>query len=458
MNLHRLRARQDRINRKEFPLKCEEHNKKLSFDKKIKSCKTEIKSLKNKISLEFRQTTITKDVLNEYIFHIISLVFNRNYLPKEREMIEESRQIINLLQKYQDEKSNLLLNDKEMFEDKVMKLMEEEDKREKDLINFGFEKIDFGIKYFNKVKDDFFLNNGNKVDIRGLSDKFEKLKEENRKLNLDFKLIKISYEKMLQMYNKEMKEYLKLKKLTEEIDNKLFTTRLISTGNRYDIFNNSRTKKIKLNIDIKNPTFSTSHTINQEKKCLSHQNLNNKKIINAKLTLNYNTNSNLNKYLKKKKNLTIKTDIDCIRKKSIKRVFSANSLINKNVLNTNEAKKEINLKNVIDYLKQKNIENNKFIKKMGLLISDELKTLIWVKNFISKLINEIRYDIDDIKYYLSNDENNKYLHNELQKNEKLLFFCVYFYDNCIKGNNKTNYFIGYMNNYDKKSEFKKENK
>ena len=445
MNLHRLRERQDRINRKEFPLKCEEHNKKLSFDKKIKSCKTEIKSLKNKISLEFRQTTITKDVLNEYIFHIISLVFNKNYLPKEREMIEESRQIINLLQKYQDEKSNLLLNDKEMFEDKVMKLMEEEDKREKDLINFGFEKIDFGIKYFNKVKDDFFLNNGNKVDIRGLSDKFEKLKEENRKLNLDFKLIKISYEKMLQMYNKEMKEYLKLKKLTEEIDNKLFTTRIISTGNRYEIFNNSRTKKIKLNIDIKNPTFSTSHTINQEKKCLSHQNLNNKKIINAKLTLNYNTNRYLNKYLKKKKNLTIKTDIDCIRKKSIKRVFSANSLINKNVLNTNEAKKEINLKNVIDYLKQKNIENNKFIKKMGLLISDELKTLIWVKNFISKLINEIRYDIDDIKYYLSNDKDNKDLQNQLHQNEKLLFFCVYFYDNCIKGNNKTKYYFDYMN-------------
>ena len=50
MNLHKLKERQDRINRKEFPLKCEEHNIKLEYDKKIKSCKTEIKSIKTKIS------------------------------------------------------------------------------------------------------------------------------------------------------------------------------------------------------------------------------------------------------------------------------------------------------------------------------------------------------------------------------------------------------------------------
>ena len=39
MLLQRLKERQDRINRKEFPFKCEEHNLKLFYDKKIKSLK-----------------------------------------------------------------------------------------------------------------------------------------------------------------------------------------------------------------------------------------------------------------------------------------------------------------------------------------------------------------------------------------------------------------------------------
>ena len=164
----------------------------------------------------------------------------------------------------------------------------------------------------------------------------------------------------------------------------------------------------------------------------------------------------LNKNFKKKKYLTIKTDNDFNTKKPIKRIFSANSLTNKNIIqNRNKTNEEIYLKNVIDYLKQRNFEKNKYIKKLRLSISDELKTLIWVKNFISKLINELRYDIDDIKYYISNDENNKQLQKELRHNEKLLFFCVYFYDNCINGSYKTKYYINNIHNKDIKEEFKK---
>ena len=124
MNLHKLKERQDRINRKEFPLKCEEHNIKLEYDKKIKSCKTEIKSIKTKISEEYRKTTVIKDNLNEYVFHIISLLFNKNNYPKEKEVIITSRNINDTLQKYQDYKNKLLLDDKEMFEDRMFKLIE----------------------------------------------------------------------------------------------------------------------------------------------------------------------------------------------------------------------------------------------------------------------------------------------------------------------------------------------
>ena len=451
MLLQRLKERQDRINRKEFPFKCEEHNLKLFYDKKIKACKTEKRLIKNKISEEYKITTITKDLLNEYVAHILSLIFNKNNYPKEKDAIRISRNIIDLLQKYQDEKAKLFIEEKEKIEEIMAVSIEKEDKREIDMIESGFQRIDSNIKYFNKLKDDFFNKDAKNVSIRQLSDKFSKLVEENRKVKLDFKMVKITYEKILKIYKKEIDNYIKLKKHFENLSGDLFTTRIISTGNRFDIFNsinNISSKTVNLNINIKNPTYSTSSTINQEKKCLSQQNFIKKKIINKKLALNKN--------FKKKKYLTIKTDNDFNTKKPIKRIFSANSLTNKNIIqNRNKTNEEIYLKNVIDYLKQRNFEKNKYIKKLRLSISDELKTLIWVKNFISKLINELRYDIDDIKYYISNDENNKQLQKELRHNEKLLFFCIYFYDNCINGSYKTKYYINNIHNKDIKEEFKK---
>ena len=61
MNLHKLRERQARINRLEFPLKCEEHNIKLKYNKNIKKLKTEINSIKPKLAEEYKLTSITKD-------------------------------------------------------------------------------------------------------------------------------------------------------------------------------------------------------------------------------------------------------------------------------------------------------------------------------------------------------------------------------------------------------------
>ena len=109
------------------------------------------------------------------------------------------------------------------------------------MINNGFKKIDYCIKNFNKLEDDFFDKNKNKERVRDLNNKFAKLNDENQKIKGDFKFIKIFYEKMMKMYNKN--NYIKLLKLfktnnkSNEDNNKLFTTRLISKGNCYDIFN-----------------------------------------------------------------------------------------------------------------------------------------------------------------------------------------------------------------------------
>ena len=456
MNLHKLRERQARINRLEFPLKCEEHSIKLKYDKKIQKLKTEINSINSKLAEEYKITSITKDNLNDYVFHIFSLFFNKRNHPIEKEIILQSRQIIDAIQNYQEIKNELVLKEKEKMEDQTQILMEKENKRENDMIKEGFKKIDFCIKNFNKIKDDFFDKNKNKESVRDLSNKFAKLIDENQKLKWDFKFVKIIYEKMMKMYNKEMNNYIKLLRLynnnkSNENNNKLFATRLISNGNCYDIFNSDytqkeNTKNQNLKLTIKTTTYSTSNTINADKKCLSQENLNQNK--NKKPNLFFkNKNKYRNKYFSKKKFLTIKTDNNSLKPKQLlKRIFSANSLTNKNIFNSINKNEEIYLKKIIDFMQQKNAEKNKIIRKIRLNISDEIKMSIWVKNFISKLINEIRNDIDDIKYYLTNDANNEDLNKELNKNEKILFFCVYFYDNCIKGSNNTKYFFDNIQN------------
>ena len=458
MNLRKLKEKQARINRFEFPLKCEEHNIKLEYDKKIKELKSEINLIKSKLEEEYRQTILIKDTLNEYVFHIISLFFNKKNQPSEKQIIIQSRKIIDSIQNYQEIKNELILKEKEKMEDQFKILFEQEKKREQDMIDEEFKKAVFWINKFDKLKDDFYNKNAKKESVTDLSNKYGKLLKENQILKWDFNFVKLIYEKMLNMYNKEMNKYKKLLSLYNKSNinntdekNKLFTTRLISNGNCYDIFNNDNNKKentkyrnIKLNIQTS--TYSTSNSINKDKKCLSQENFHQKKIIKYNLSLNENKRYR-NKYSLKKNILTIKTDNDLFKsKKPLKRIFSANSLTNKNIPKTKKLNEEKYLKHVINFMKQKNLEKTKDIRKMRLLISDELKMLIWVKNFISKLINEIRNDIDDIKYYLKNDKNNEELLNKLHKNEKLLFFCVYFYDNCMKGRNNAKYFIDNIHN------------
>ena len=459
MNLHKLRERQARINRLEFPLKCEEHNIKLEYDKKIKVLKSKINSIKSKLSEEYRLTALIKDSLNDYVFHILSYLFNKRNHPKEKSIIIQSRKIIEAIQNYQIIKNELIIKEKEKIEEQFKALFEQEKKREQDMLNDEFKKLVFIINYFNKLKDDFFDKSNIQKNVRDLSSKFGKLFEENQKLKWDFNFIKIIYEEMLKIYNKEMNKFKKLLSLYDDSvinnssdkNNKLFATRLISNGNCYDIFNNDNNKKENtkyrnLKLSIQTSTYSTSNTINIDKKCLSQENFHQKKIKRPNLTLNHNKKY-YNKYSSKKNFLTIKTDNELIKpKKPLKRIFSANLLTNKNIPESNILNDKIYLKKLIDFMKQKNLEKNESIRKVRALISDELKMLIWVKNFISKLINEIRNDIDDIKYYLTNDRNNTQLINELHKNEKLLFFCVYFYDNCIKGSNNTKYFIDNIHN------------
>ena len=219
MNRHRLKERQDRINRMEFPIKCQEYNLKRFYNKKIKSLKAEIKKINEKKVFEFEKFNKIKYTLNEYVFHILTLLYTKNNNPVEKEQIIESRKIIDKLNNYQDEKDRLLLNDKEILEDEVLNYYEKEDKREVDMMTSNFEKIDFGINWFNKLKDDFFLENASEETVSDLSSRFGKLINLNKKLKLDYKFNKMIYEKMLQVYNKEMNKHKKLLILEMKLNN-----------------------------------------------------------------------------------------------------------------------------------------------------------------------------------------------------------------------------------------------
>ena len=186
MNLHKLRERQARINRLEFPLKCEEHNIKLEYDKKIKVLKSQINSIKSKLSEEYRLTALIKDSLNDYVFHILSYLFNKRNHPKEKSIIIQSRKIIEAIQNYQIIKNELIIKEKEKIEEQFKALFEQEKKREQDMLNDEFKKLVFIINYFNKLKDDFFNKNDIQKNVRDLSSKFGKLLEENQKLKWDF--------------------------------------------------------------------------------------------------------------------------------------------------------------------------------------------------------------------------------------------------------------------------------
>ena len=81
------------------------------------------------------------------------------------------------------------------MEEQIQILTEKENKRENDMINNGFKKIDYCIKNFNKLEDDFFDKNKNKERVRDLNNKFAKLNDKNQKLKWDFKFIKIFIKK-----------------------------------------------------------------------------------------------------------------------------------------------------------------------------------------------------------------------------------------------------------------------
>ena len=448
--------------------------------------------------------------LDEYISHINHKIFNRNLYPKERDVLEMFDTNYNLIKGYQEIRKNLLINDKEMLEEKTADLMKKEEERENKKLNFVYDEGQYNFDIYNQYKDDFYEI---KKKIRKPMDDFEKFRNENRYLRMELEIIKDLHNKLKDIYKNEKNNYEKYikiienedegyeeinssekeekkhleqkieiekdnlnsiedynKNVTKRIKNSFLKSRNISIRNYYDIFNCNYYKNNN-NDDNKNKKDIYS-SINHFSKDLSTQNSNNVKSNTNTMDMKYYSNKQkLIKRTAKLKKLALQksfsltktlgkkpvthTTFSSLQSKSSKsirtnaktklknpRLFSSyynSPKIFKNNLNIVDFNNEdlnikVYLNKIIGFLKENIDIKRDNINILNKLVSDELKTYIFVKYFITKLIQDFKKDIQEGK----NNPKINIDNEELKENEKLLFFCTYFYDNCLYGysNNK----------------------
>lgn len=503
MILHKLKKRNDLKNKLEYPLKIQEHELALSFQKKKKECKQNIKSLINETFHEIKKSYYTKIHLDEYIYHINDKIYNKNLHPKEKNVLENYATNYNLIRGYQDIRKSLLLNDKDMFEEKAADLMKKEEERENKQLDFVYDEAQYNFDAYYKYKDDFIET---KKKIRKPMDDFEIYKNENRYLRMELEIIKDFHNKLKDIYKNEKKKYEKhikgkdyedegceeIKDLEKEeneeekhieikkgnlnstedfsknvkkrIKNSFLKSRNILIRNYYDIFN---CNYYNSNINKNNKDVYSS--LNHFSKDLSTQNSNNVKSITKTMDMNYYNNKHkLRKRTAKLKKLSLKqsfsltktlgkkpqthTTFSSLQSKSSKsifkdktnkqrksRIFSSyyrsprNVKNNLNIIeyNNEDFNIKVYLNKIINFLKENIDIKRDNINILNKLVSDELKTYIYVKYFITKLIQDFRNDMQETNNNIKTKKDNE----ELKENEKLLFFCTYFYDNCLYGYN-----------------------
>jgi hypothetical protein len=154
------------------------------------------------------------------------------------------------------------------------------------------------------------------------------------------------------------------------------------------------------------------------------------------LGINPNTHTTFSSF-QSKSSKSIISDKTTKQKKS--RIFSSYYSSPKNVknnlniidYNNEDFNIKVYLNKIIDFLKEKIQIKNDYINILNKLVTDEIKIYLYVKYFITKLIQDFRNDIQETNDNINAKKDNE----ELKENEKLLFFCTYFYDNCLYGYN-----------------------
>lgn len=453
----------------------------------------------------------------EYIYNIDNRIFNSNLHPIENNILENLNQYYDLIKDFQECKGRLMIEGKEKLEEKVSNIFKKEEKRENKSLKNVTEEIMHGFDIYDKLKNEF-LESKNNYD--NSVHQFDNLIKEKRYLKSELELIKSLNLKLKKMLKEQKKIYQKLKLMESEEKeikdlNKTNEDNKNKIGNEPNIKRNKSIKNTKNNFLNNNKNYKTNYYN------LFSYNKNNKKQYNQRLILKNVSKYNNKSYTIKKHffsydSKTTKNNIKSQKTKLI-RNLSTNKISNVNnlVIQTNFANSPIstlikktmhksatttslfsaenkfhNRKNfgsnkkakikddnnnykdndekkylmaIVDYIKAQTEIKNDCVTMINTFISDEIQTMMWVKDFFAKLIRDLRYDIYDINMTINYNSkinvDNKDLEIELKKNEKLLNISSFIYDNCLKGNNKTNYILNESkNNKNQNKLFVTENK
>ena len=207
MNRVRLQQYEEKKNKLQFPLKLNEYNIKLSYDKKKKECKSKCQSLTREIINKYIKNKKTINYLSDYIDKITTDVFKDNLFPKEKNILENLETNINMIKDYGEQKKKLYMYDREDLEDKLVDQVKTVEMNQ----NKKFEHLKKETKYYfnlhDKINEDFL---DTKKRFRSPMDNFEYLIHDNRHLNSKLEIIKRINLKLKEIYKKEKKYNLKL--------------------------------------------------------------------------------------------------------------------------------------------------------------------------------------------------------------------------------------------------------
>ena len=489
------------INEKKFLMEVKEFKKKIKIQeltKKIEEKQKDIHKEHNKIYEQrldkLRHNALTNNQLSQYI---ADLNFRLYSLPEKEKPLQDSElyliqlytEIISLLEKFQTIKSEKFLTDKKELEDKIMEQSLEEQKKELSYLSRQE-------KYEKYIYDKLIEAQNGLIDIcqkyRTQVHLCEEYEINSLKLRSELDICIDTNKKLNQIANKLRKIEKELKKKLNQIDNiKVFEPIYSSKNIEYN--NDIKFQEIKsikndnknyYKIDINRPKSSIKLNKNKSALILDKNSLiGNNKENKSKIKLSTNNlfklgtiPKNFRPYSRKfipnrityKRTFSRKiSDLGKTDKYQSLSGYTTNYLTNtrnksmielKEKANNNEIIYDRNyLKLISDFLTDNINKIRKEIKLKTKYTAEEIRSRYQLKYMISKIIEDIETDLENIKKEKDYDLNNYYdnlfgiqdiqekkdmkkLENILYEKKKessglQLYILTFIFDNCFNGIN-----------------------
>ena len=478
---------------KEFKKKIHIYDLTKKIEEKQKDVHKEIKNVSDQRLEKLRHNALTNSHLSSYI---ADLNFKLYSLPEKDKLVEENEiklmqlyaDIISLLEKYQNLKSDIYLTDKKELEDKIVEQALEEQKKELSYLSrqekyekYIYDKLLLAqndlVDICNKYRTQVHLCEEYERNLLKLKTELDICKDTNKKLTgivnrlkIIEKKLKNKMEKMAKKDNIKIFEPILISKNTDNIiGNKTID---INKNNFYKINVNRPKSNIRLNknksslvldTNFKNiktnnklKLTTTNHfyklgTIQINSRANIHKFFHNKNRVNFRRTFNRKKSFQSNEQTTKLRNISSNTTnyLTKTRNKSNNDIKLSTSIKNKDDIY------EKNYLNIISQFLTENIDKiREEIKLKMKLKAEEIRSRCQIKYIISKIIEDIDVDVEESKKEKTYDINNYYdnllgiqqnqeikqlenmiFEKKLENSGQQLYVLTYILDNCFNGIN-----------------------